>query len=180
MAATLHRLRTKPQRLRLETAAKLRQMVLDFEGLPEQATARIVAAIDGETAAENGWTFVMLSPAQNEAVVAWLLDHSSRPKKAVRLWAVLFRHLNNKTGEIALTREEMAEAIGENPGNISAIMGELEGIGAIIRRRERVSGMRGPGMVRYFMNPNVATHLPGKAREKAQAAAPKLRVVPAE
>ena len=37
--------------------------------------------------------------------------------------------------------------------------------------------MRGPGMVRYFMNPNVATHLAGKARDEAQAAAPKLRVV---
>ena len=40
-------------------------------------------------------------------------------------------------------------------------MGELEGIGAISRRRERIVGMRGPGAVRYFMNPNVATHLTG-------------------
>lgn len=51
-------------------------------------------------------------------------------------------------------------------------MGELEGIGAIIRRRERVNGTRGPGRVRYFMNPVVGTHLAGGERDAAQAEAP--------
>jgi hypothetical protein len=73
-----------------------------------------------------------------------------------------------------LTREQMAEQIAEAPDNVSRIMTELEGIGAISRRRERVAGMRGPGMVRYFMNPNVATHLVGAARDKAQTKAPPL------
>ncbi|GGE97241.1 hypothetical protein GCM10011404_32960 [Sphingomonas prati] len=36
-------------------------------------------------------------------------------------------------------------------------MTELESIGAIIRRRERVAGMRGRGIVRYFINPRVAS-----------------------
>ena len=47
-------------------------------------------------------------------------------------------------------------------------MGELEEVGAISRRVERVPGMRGPGRAVYYMNPNVATHLPGGARDKAQ------------
>ena len=47
-------------------------------------------------------------------------------------------------------------------------MGELATIGAISRRREKVAGMRGPGLVRYFMNPKVGTHLTGAARDKAQ------------
>jgi hypothetical protein len=177
MPAALHRLRTKRQRLRREQAAALRQMILDFEGLPDHAARAIIGAIDRETIAENGWTFVMLSPEQNEAVVAWLLDHSSRPQKAVRLWAALFRHLRRDSGEILLTRDELAGQVGTSADHVSEIMAELEEIGAISRRRERVPGMRGPGMVRYFMNPNVATHLAGMDRDQAQATAPKLHVV---
>jgi hypothetical protein len=181
MAAGLARLKTKPQRLREEQAAALRQMILAFPELPEPAAGAIVAAIDRETAAENGWTFVMLSPAQNRAVVRWLLQHSSRPQKALDLWALLFEHLRRDTGEVMLTREEMAEFIDDLPNNVSAIMGELEKIGAISRRREKVAGMRGPGAVRYFMNPNVATHLAGKARDKAQVeAGPLAAGAPAE
>jgi hypothetical protein len=46
-------------------------------------------------------------------------------------------------------------------------MADLESIGAIARRRERVAGMRGPGVVRYFMNPGVATNLVSHERDKA-------------
>ena len=56
-------------------------------------------------------------------------------------------------------------------------MRELEAIGAIIIRRERVAGTRGPARAVYFMNPNVATNLSGAARDRAQAEAPKLRLV---
>jgi hypothetical protein len=178
MAADLRRLRTKPERLREEQAAALRQLVLAFPGLPEPAVGAIVVAIDRETVATSGWTFVMLSPAQNRAVVNWLLENSSRPQKAVSLWSLLFEHLRRDTGEIMLSREEMAEQIAEEPKHVSTIMTELEGIGAISRRRERVAGMRGPGMVRYFMNPNVGTHLVGAARDKAQARAPLLTPIP--
>ena len=65
MPATLHRLRSKPARLRKEQAAALRQMVLEFPGLPERAVGAIIATVDRETAAQNGWTFVMLYPSQN-------------------------------------------------------------------------------------------------------------------
>jgi hypothetical protein len=180
MAARLRRLRTKPERLREEQAAALRQLMLAFPGLPERSVGNIIAAIDRETAAKNGWTFVMLSPAQNEAVVAWLLEKSSRPQKAVRLWAALFGHLRRDTGEIMLTRDELAEMIDDRPDKVSAIMSELESIGAISRRREKVAGMRGPGVVRYFMNPNVATHLTGKARDQAQAKAELLQLMVVE
>lgn len=171
MPATVHRLQSRPDQLRSEQADTLRQLILAFPGLPERAAGAIVAAVDGQTAAENGWTFVMLSPSQNRAVVAWLMAHSSRPQKAVLLWSLLFEHLRRDTGEVTLTRDEIAATIDEQVENVSRIMGELEGIGAISRRRERVAGMRGPGMVRYFMNPNVATHLAGQARDQAQARA---------
>lgn len=170
MTATVHRLRSRPQRLRRAEAEHLQQMILGFPGLPEGPVGAIIAAIDRETAAENGWTFVMLSPAQNKAVVRWLDANSSRPRKAVLLWLELFDHLRRDTGEVMLTRDEMARLIGEKPRNVSTITAELESIGALARRHE---GRK----VRYFMNPNVATHLTGKARDKAQAEAPQLRLV---
>jgi CRP-like cAMP-binding protein len=177
MPATLHRLRPKRERLRREQASALRQMVLEFPGLPDHAARAIIGAIDRETVAENGWTFVMLSPAQNRAVVSWLLEHSERPRVAVDLWARLFEHLDRHTGMILLTRDELAEQVGTSSDHVSEIMAELESIGAISRRRERIAGLRGPGMVRYFMNPNVATHLAGKARDEAQATARRLKPV---
>src|SRR5687768_15297641 len=99
MAASLHRLRSKPERLRAEQADALRQLILDFPELPDRAVGSIIATIDRETAAQNRWTFVMLSAEENEFVVSWLLDHSKRPQKAVRLWAKLFRHLRMDSGE---------------------------------------------------------------------------------
>src|SRR3954471_215126 len=72
MAAQLHRLRTKADRLRSDTAAQLRQLVLEYPGLPERARGEIIGTIDRQTASEAGWTFVMLSPEQNAAVMRWL------------------------------------------------------------------------------------------------------------
>jgi DNA-binding IclR family transcriptional regulator len=119
----------------------------------------------------------MLNPEQNAAVVAWIMGNSARPMKAARAWAECFTVLRPDTGEIDARREELADRIGVPPAEISRIMGELETCGAIIRKRERVPGMRGAGIVRYFMNPRVGTHLAGAARDEAQAAAPRLRLV---
>jgi hypothetical protein len=177
MAATLRRLRTKADRLLAEQADALRQLVIEYPGLPERPRGEIVAAIDRHAAAENGWTFVMLSPSQNKAVQRWLFEHSKRPQKAMLLWAELFDHLRRDTGEIMLSRDELAGLIGERPDHAGEIMAELASIGAITTRRERVAGMRGPGRTVYFMNPNVATNLTGATRDRAQAEAPKLRLV---
>src|SRR3954447_11289786 len=177
MAAQIARLRTKADRLRSDTAAQLRQFVLEFNGLPERARGEIVAAIDRQTASEAGWTFVMLSPEQNAAVMRWLRQHSQRPVLALALWGELFTALRRDTGEVMLTRDELAERVGATPGEVSRVMHELASIGAIIVHRERVAGMRGPGRAVYLMNPNVATNLTGAARDRAQAEAPSLMVV---
>jgi len=96
------------------------------------------------------------------------------------LWALLFEHLDRRTGMVLLTRDELAEQVGTHPDHVSEIMADLESIGAISRRRERVAGMRGPGVVRYLMNPAVATNLVGHERDKAQAEAAPLKLVPPE
>ena len=74
-------------------------------------------------------------------------------------------HLRQDTCEVVLSRSEMASLIGALPRHVTEITAELESIGALSRRRD------GRG-VRYFMNPNVATHLPHEARKRAQAGAP--------
>ena len=172
MAATLHRPAFRRDQIRQEQAARLRAALLPFEDEMPDQVRDLIGYVDRKTAARNGWTFVMISPEQHDAVVEWLEANSRRPMKAMRLWALLFTALRTDTGEILLTRDEIAERLRITPEDVSSIMSELEGIDAIIRRRERVVGMRGPGRARYFMNALVGTHLTGAARDKAQAAAP--------
>ena len=172
MAAKIRRLFSKPDRLRAEQAARLRDALLPFEHDMPAQVRELVAQIDRQTAARNGWTFIMISAEQNRAVVRWLKTNSARPMQAMDLWAELFTAVDRDTGEVLLTRDQLAELVGVTAQHVSAIMSELEGIDAIIRRRERVAGMRGPGRVRYFMNSLVGTHLTGAARDKAQAEAP--------
>lgn len=180
MAARIVRFRSRAAQIQADQAERLRQMIMAFPGLPEGATGEILFAIDRQTAAEHGWTFVMMSPEDNARVVSWLAENSAKPMLAMRLWSVLFLHLRRDTGEVMQTREELADAVRTKPDEVSRIMGELESIGAISRRRVKVAGMRGPGAVRYFMNPNIATHLSGKARDQAQAnAGPLLRLMEA-
>ena len=169
MAATLHRLQTKKTRLGQEQATEIRQMVLALDGLPDETMRAFLLTIDRQTAATRGWTFVMLSPAQNAAVVTWLRRNSGRPGVAVQLWAELLTGLRIDTGEVLITRKELAERVEAAPNAVTDILTELEGIGAISRQRKRVKGMRGPGQVSVFVNPNVATRLVGTARDKAQA-----------
>lgn len=177
MPASIVRLRTKRDQIKADQAERLRQLVMAFPELPERAAGEIIAAIDRQTAAENGWTFVMMSPEDNAKVVAWLAENSAKPMLAMRLWSVLFLHLRRDTGDIMQTRDELAEAVGTKADEVSRIMGELEALGAIERYRIKVAGMRGPGMVRYRMNPRIATHQTGAARDRAQADAPVLRLV---
>jgi len=126
-------------------------------GMPPAAATQLANGL--RALAPTEWTFVMLSPAQNAAVVEWLSENSKRPQVAVRLWARLFEVLRNDTGQIMQGRIELADRLSIEPRHLSEIMTELESINAI--RRER-SG-RG---VRYFMNAAIATHLPGQAARR--------------
>ena len=178
MAATITRLTSKPDRLRQDQADILRQALLPFEEqMPAEAFRAVIGLIDRQTASRKRWTFVMLSPEQNSIVVDYLADNSKRPLIAVKLWALCFKHLRTDTGEILLTREEIAEKLRQKPCTISTIMSELVAFKAISRSRQKLGGMKGRGMVHYFMNPNVATHLTGCERDTAQEEAPPLLVL---
>lgn len=127
-------------------------------GLPPDAAAQLAQGLRAQIPSE--WTFVMLSPSQNSAVVRWLTKHSKRPLVALQLWARLFEVLRADTGEILQSRDELAQWLGILPRDLSSIMTELASINAI--RREK----RGRE-VRYFMNSHVATHVPGQAARQA-------------
>ena len=138
-------------------------------GMDSAVAENLAAAYLADT--RNAWTFVMLSPAQNEAVSEWLWAQSKRPQAAVRLWTHLFTCMRMDTGEILKSRQELAEKIGISPQNLSRIMTELASINAVRReKRERE--------VRYFMNSTIATHLPSpEARAKAREGDGPLLVV---
>lgn len=139
-------------------------------GMPPDAAARLADGLRAQPSSE--WTFIMLSPSQNAAVVRWLMDNSKRPLIAARLWARLFEVIRNDTGEVIASRIELAAHLGVEPRTVSELMTELSSINAI--RRER-SG-RG---VRYFMSPDIATHIPGAAarREAREAHGPLLKLM---
>jgi hypothetical protein len=177
MAATITKLTTKPDRLRQDQATKLREALQEIEGqmeIPIDLMRAFYTEVEKRTASRRKWTFIMLSPEQNSIVVEYLISHSSRPLVAVRLWALCFKHLRTDTGEILLSRDELADKMGQSSEHISRMMSELETCGAIIRHREKVPGMKGRGLVRYFMNPRVATHLSGAERDNAHESAPPL------
>ena len=93
-----------------------------------------------------------------------------KPQKAVLLFTRLFSYLPPDGNEVLCSREELARVVGSDASHVSKIMGELEAVGAVYRRKE------GRG-VRYFVNPLLGTHLAGAARDKAQAEAPRLQLV---
>jgi DNA-binding transcriptional ArsR family regulator len=118
------------------------------------------------------WTFVMLSPTQNDAVVRWIMSSSKRPTTSVQLWARLFVLLDSRTGEVRASRAELADHLGIEPRTVSELLTELASINAIRREKE---GRK----VRIFMNSTVATHLPGAELRKAarEADGPLLRIM---
>lgn len=176
--AQIINLQTRPDRLRKGQDELLRQAILPLEQeIPAGVLREILTIIDRRSAVRNKWTFVMLSPEQNMKVVHYLAENSRQPVLAMKLWALCFNYLRTDTGEIMLHRDQIADELGTTSDEISRVMSELVEFGAIIRQRQRVKGMRGPGVVQYFMNPRVATHLGGVERERAQEDAPLLRLI---
>ena len=169
MAVT--RLRSRRDARQEDGIARLREAIQDAAGaVPVDVVGRIVHMLDRELSSRRGWGFVMVEPHLYAGVVTHLTEHSRRPLKAVRLWTQLFTVLPPDSNEVMADREELGRMVGLRPQEVSEIMGELEAVGAVYRRKE------GRG-VRYFVNPLLGTHLAGAARDKAQAEAPRLQLV---
>ncbi len=150
--------------LERERAAQRAAEATQLEALARKAGAssEIAAQLaDGlRTQAPHEWTFLMVSTAQNAAVIDWLSENSRYPKMAVRLWGYLLDAIRYDTGEVLKSRAELAERLGIEPRTVSELMTELASINAV--RRERQGNK-----VRFYLNASIATHLPGQAARKA-------------
>jgi len=186
--ADVVRLRTKRQQVERETAAavaeQLRQLPAELvEQLPPSLQRAISQTTHGlhrharPDTEEGLWPggFAMLSRIQTKAI--WdairALPADERPNQVRHAFDLVVLNLRQDTGEVMLTRDQLATEIGCDPDNVSHVMGTLVRMGVIRRERRRVEGMRGPGMAVYFINPHVAWNGSLDAR-KTEAAAVKL------
>jgi AraC-like DNA-binding protein len=171
LPGNIHSLQRARYRDRQAKAELIEEWTREVIG-PERA-AQLALAFAGQVSDPDAerWIFAMISPVQNAAVVRWLGEHSTRPQVAVRLWAELLTALRPDTGEILLSRLDLAQRLGVQPQNLSRLMTELASINAIRREKQGRA-------VRYFLNPNIATHIPGpEARKAAREAAGPLLVL---
>ncbi|CAI3960809.1 unnamed protein product [Commensalibacter communis] len=174
MSAKIKRFQPKDKLVKQQDLLKLQSALELFPELNEKKVASLMweakkqAHLHEET--KEGKPFIMMFSEQNTLVVRWLTANSKRPLKALELWAVLFEYVNYETGQIMLSRQELADKLEIHLNHISNIMSELESINAITKEKE------GRG-VTYYLNPNVGTHLPQPHRKEAQSQAPKLALI---
>lgn len=179
MPATFRQLRTRADRIAAEKAATLRQLILEFDGLPDTARSSIIAAVDRATAAKGNWPFMLIHPERQAAVTRWLRQNSKRPLVAIAVWSEALAAMRGDTGEVMLSRDELAERVGVDVSHISRALNDLVKAEAIEKRREKVAGMRGPGVTRCYVNPRIATSRTGAERDVVQAQAREVVELPA-
>jgi hypothetical protein len=123
----------------------------------------------------------MLSRTQTAAI--WdairALPADDRPGHVRHAFDLALLNLRQDTGEIMLSRDQLAEKIGCAPKHISTIMGTLEKMDVVRRERRRMDGIRGRGMAVYFVNPHVAWNgdLATRKREAEKHAPPLLTLM---
>jgi len=115
--------------------------------------------------------FTMLS--RNQTIAIWdairALPSDDRPHQVRHVFDLVLVNLRQDTGEVILTRDQLAEKVGCTANHISRMMGTLEKMGVIRRERRKIEGVQGRGMAVYFINPHVAWNGSLDVR-KAQAA----------
>lgn len=169
MSARIITISGRTARLRRDRTFRLRHSAEELRHEAPELARDLLHVIDRHTASEDGWRFVLFGPLQNRIVVRRIQAQAKRSQLSQLLWAELYCNFHPMTGEVLLTRRQMAAAIGARPEHVSAALAELLRFDALIRRQEGRE-------VTWFMNPNIATGLTGAARDEAQRAAP--RVVP--
>jgi predicted transcriptional regulator len=178
----------KQQRIQTEIAASIAEQLALFglDQLPEQPREAILNALHRYTHnpnAEGLWPggFTMLSRTQTAAIWKAIreLPADDRPGQVRHAFDLALLNLRQDTGEIMLTRDQLAEEIGCAPKHVSTIMGTLEQMGVIRRERRKIERVQGRGMAVYFVNPNVAWNgdLTTRQREAAKQPLPLLTLM---
>jgi len=112
MSAHIKRLQPKDKQVKQELIQQLQFLLEKFPEHENKATSLLWEIKRKNKLNDlNAWTFIMISPEQNLAVVNWLTSKSKRPLNAVKLWALLFDNVHHETGQIMLTRQEIANEL---------------------------------------------------------------------
>lgn len=177
----------KKQRVLLEVAASIEEQIRLFpeDQLPEQPREALLNALHRFTRNpdESLWPggFSMLSRTQTAAIWDAIrkLPPEKRPNHVRHAFDLALLNLRQDTGEIMLTRDQLAAEMDCAPKNVSTIMGTLEEMGVVTRQRRKVDGLQGPGMAVYFVNPHVAWNgsLEIRHREAAKHTPPLLKLM---
>ncbi len=122
---------------------------------------------------EGLWSggFNMLSRVQTK----WVWDQirrlppEARPHQVRHAFDLVLLYLRQDTGEVMLTRDELAAEIGCRPRDVSTIMGTLEKLHVLSRDRRPEAGHRGRGRVVYVVNAHVAWNGSLELRTRAAA-----------
>jgi hypothetical protein len=177
----------KAQRVLKEVAASIEEQLRLFpeDQLPELPRELMLNALYRCTRNpdESLWPggYSMLSRTQT--AVIWdairKLTPDKRPNHVRHAFDLALLNLRQDTGEIMLTRDQLAAEIGCSAANVSRIMGTLENMGVVTRKRRKVDGMQGRGMAVYFLNPHVAWNgsLEIRQREATHHTPPLLRLM---
>ena len=145
--ASVYRFKSKKDIMTAKNAQEIRDAIEPVrDRMPSETYRAIMRNIEKSTASLKNWSFIMLETSLNRAVVNHMTKRSKMPLVAVNLWAMFLDNLRTDTCEILLTRQEMADQLGQLPCHISRIMSEFAAI-KVIRREKR------GGRVFYFLNP---------------------------
>lgn len=126
----------------------------------------------------------MISRTQTEAVWDAIrkLPSQLRPHQVRHAFDLVLLYLRPDTGEVMLSRQEMARKMETDAANVSRVMRTLEDMEVVTRKRRAVDGVRGPGKVVYSINAYVAWNgrLEFCRQEADKTKPPSLKVVRSE
>lgn len=176
------RLVTRKEREDRAIAAAAAQFIRDLPGelleqLPRGVRAAIATAQSGlrrhANPDESVWPggYNMISRVQTKHVWKQIqeLPPEARPIQVRDAFMFVLLCLDQDTGEVSLTREELAREIGCSPRSVSSIMGTLEKLGVLTRERRPEPGVRGLGRAVYVVNAHTAWNGKMEFRQKAAA-----------
>lgn len=84
------------------------------------------------------------------------LPSKDRPVQVRDAFIFVLLALDRDTGDVTLSRAELAEKIGCDLSNVSKVMATLERLGVVERERRPEPGYRGRGRVVYVINAHTA------------------------
>lgn len=163
-----HTSRPGPQLVRLDQARaeRVRRALLADLSLPRELVAEMIALIDRRTVSNSSWGFVMVHPQRDLEVVQWIARNARRTPTSHMLWAAIKANLHSGTNEVLMNRAQMMQVTGAPSPHVSEALSEFARIEVIVRHKEGRE-------VRWFLNPRIATHQSGAARDEAQQIAPR-------